>query len=106
MDMTLPKYLRRKPAASYLNDTWGLPTAASTLAKLAVVGGGPSFHSAGRIPLYEIPELDRYAQKKLGKPRRSTSDLANEPPANVGVDSVNRGADAIEDLRDGQIRDQ
>jgi hypothetical protein len=78
--MNLPRYLRRKPAANYLNDTWGVPTAASTLAKMAVVGGGPAFHSAGRIPLYAIEELDRYAKAKLGNPRRSTSDVADEKP--------------------------
>lgn len=74
--MTFPKYLRRKSAALYLNDTWGIPTAASTLAKKAVVGGGPAFHSAGRVPLYALDELDRYAQEKLGRSRRSTSDPA------------------------------
>jgi len=84
--MNLPKYLRRKPAALYLNDSWGLPTAASTLAKMAVVGGGPAFHSAGRIPLYAIEELDRYAKAKLGKPRRSTSDVAAEP--SIGSPSI------------------
>jgi hypothetical protein len=72
--MAFPRYLRRRQAARYLNDDWGLPTAASTLAKLAVVGGGPAFHSAGRIPLYERDELDRYAKAKLGRPRKSTSD--------------------------------
>lgn len=74
--MSFPKYLRRKQAARYLNDEWGLPTAASTLAKVAVLGGGPAFHSAGRIPLYCVEELDRYAKAKLGKPRRSTSEIA------------------------------
>jgi hypothetical protein len=91
--MNSPKYLRRKPAASYLNDGWGVPTAASTLAKLAVTGGGPAFHSAGRIPLYAITELDRYAEQKLGRPRRSTSDVTNEPAANAKTDLVNQGAD-------------
>jgi hypothetical protein len=76
VDMASPKYLRRRQAARYLNDDWGLPTAASTLAKKAVVGGGPVFHSAGRIPLYDRDELDRYAKAKLGKPRKSTSDIA------------------------------
>jgi hypothetical protein len=84
--MHLPRYLRRKPAAHYLNDTWGVPTAASTLAKMAVVGGGPAFHSAGRIPLYAIEELDRYARAKLGNPRRSTSDVVAEPP--MGSQSI------------------
>jgi hypothetical protein len=74
--MASPRYLRRKQAAQYLNDDWGIPTAASTLAKRAVVGGGPSFHSAGRIPLYSLDELDRYARAKLGKPRKSTSEIA------------------------------
>jgi hypothetical protein len=78
--MASPKYLRRRQAARYLNDEWGLPTAASTLAKKAVVGGGPAFHSAGRIPLYSILELDRYAKAKLGNPRRSTSDVVADPP--------------------------
>jgi hypothetical protein len=76
--MASPKYLRRKQAARYLNDDWGVPTAASTLAKKAVVGGGPAFHSAGRIPLYSVEELDRYAKAKLGKPRKSTSDIADD----------------------------
>ena len=74
--MASPRYLRRKQAAQYLNDDWGIPTAASTLAKKAVVGGGPSFHSAGRIPLYSLDELDRYAKAKLGNPRKSTSQVA------------------------------
>src|SRR3954462_7461892 len=72
--MASPRYLRRKQAAQYLNDVWGIPTARSTLAKKAVVGGGPAFHSAGRIPLYSPEELDRYAKAKLGKPRKSTSE--------------------------------
>jgi hypothetical protein len=76
--MTSPKYLRRKQAARYLNDDWGVPTAASTLAKKAVIGGGPAFHSAGRIPLYSVEELDRYAKARLGKPRKSTSDTAGD----------------------------
>ncbi|MEH2566084.1 hypothetical protein [Bradyrhizobium sp. AZCC 2289] len=75
--MSSPKFLRRRLAAKYLSEDWGLPTAASTLAKKAVVGGGPAFHSAGRIPLYDREELDRYAKAKLGKPRKSTSDIAD-----------------------------
>ena len=77
IDMSSPKFLRRRQAARYLSDDWGLPTAASTLAKKAVVGGGPAFHSAGRIPLYDRDELDRYAKAKLGKPRKSTSDIVD-----------------------------
>jgi hypothetical protein len=50
--------------------------APATLAKLAVVGGGPLFHRAGRIPLYAVEELDRYARERLGKAMRSTSDAS------------------------------
>jgi hypothetical protein len=91
--MNSTKYHRRKPAASYLSDKWGIQTAASTLAKLAVIGGGPPFHSAGRFPLYPEEELDRYAKEKLGKLRRSTSDSANEPPASAKSDLGHQGAD-------------
>ena len=79
--MSSTKYLRRKLAANYLSDHWGIQTAASTLAKLAVIGGGPRFHRAGRCPLYPEAELDRYAEAKLGKLRRSTSDSGDEPAA-------------------------
>jgi hypothetical protein len=72
--MSSPKYLRRKPAAQYLREHWGLPCSHNTLAKLAVIGGGPMYRRAGRIPLYSIEDLDRYAEEKLGKQVCSTSD--------------------------------
>jgi hypothetical protein len=73
--MSTPKYLRRKAAAEYLREHWGLPRAANTLAKLAVIGGGPIFRKAGRIPLYAPDDLDQYAEHQLGEPLRSTSDI-------------------------------
>lgn len=72
--MSSPKYLRRKPAAQYLREHWGVPCSPNTLATLAVVGGGPTYRRAGRIPLYSIENLDRYVEQKLGKELRSTSD--------------------------------
>ena len=72
--MSSPKYLRRKPAAQYLREHWGVPCSPNTLAKLAVIGGGPTYRRAGRIPLYSIENLDRYVEQKLGKELRSTSD--------------------------------
>jgi integrase len=68
------KFLRRKDAAEYVRSNWGLPCAPQTLAKLAVVGGGPVFQKAGRYPLYLPHNLDDWAQSKIGKPQRSTSD--------------------------------
>ena len=45
--MRTQKLLRRKAASDYLRETHGLERAPSTLAKLAVIGGGPTFRRAG-----------------------------------------------------------
>jgi hypothetical protein len=74
--------VRRKEAARYLTDAWGIPMSPKTLAKLAVIGGGPLFRKAGRIPLYEILELDRYARGKLSPLVGSTSELDDRNPQN------------------------
>ena len=71
------QFKRRRAAAQYLQDNYGFGTPAS-LAKSAVTGGGPSFHKVGRIVLYEVPELDRWAQAKMSGPMRSTSDSGVE----------------------------
>ncbi len=65
--------LRRKAAARYLQER-GLPVAAQTLAKLAVIGGGPAFQKFGRFPVYSCADLDAWAASRLGPPQRSTSD--------------------------------
>ena len=57
-----PRVYRRAEASSYLKQTWGIARAPSTLAKLACLGGGPRFQSAGRIPLYPETELDEWAR--------------------------------------------
>ena len=67
------RLLRRKEAARYLTDLRGLPIAAQTLAKLAVVGGGPAFRKFGRFPIYDIADLDGWADAKLGRLQHSTS---------------------------------
>jgi hypothetical protein len=78
------KYLRRKEAAEFVRDNWGLPCAAQTLAKLAVVGGGPVFRKAGRYPLYSPEDLDSWAKGRIGNPRRSTSEVDGALPAMIG----------------------
>src|SRR6478736_2953861 len=45
-------FLRRIAAARYIQDRYGLRCSKQTLAKLATMGGGPIFRSAGRTPLY------------------------------------------------------
>jgi hypothetical protein len=72
--MNANRFLRRKAASEYLRDTHGLDRAPSTLAKLAVVGGGPIFRRAGRFPLYSTDDLDGWAVSLLSGPMRTTSE--------------------------------
>lgn len=76
MQEQLPKYLRRSKAAEYVRDTVGIPCSARWLAKLAVEGGGPIFHKAGRFPMYSPADLDRWAEGRIGRAQQSTSDTA------------------------------
>lgn len=69
------KRLRRKEASRYLKERWGIDRAPTTLAKLAVLGGGPVFQKAGRIPLYSTESLDEWADALLTPPVASTSEL-------------------------------
>jgi hypothetical protein len=73
------RFLRRKAASAYLHKTYGLERAPSTLAKLAVIGGGPVFRRMNRVPLYSIDDLDEWVSSKLSGPMRSTSDAPPFP---------------------------
>ena len=73
MDIQFPRLLRRKDAAQFLRERFGVGSAA-TLAKLAVVGGGPPFRKLGRLPLYAPDDLEAWARAKISGPRASTSD--------------------------------
>ena len=66
--------MRRKLASEYLFEEHGVSLSPATLAKLAVIGGGPSFRKDGPFPLYERPDLDTFATVRLGPLRTSTSD--------------------------------
>ena len=68
------RLLRRNDAARYVIDTWGIPVSKQTLAKLAVIGGGPEYRKAGRVPLYDPGDLDAWARSRLGPKQRSTTD--------------------------------
>ena len=71
---TSGRLLRRVEAARYLSDKIGLPCSPRTLAKLAVIGGGPPYRKASRIPLYEPGDLEIWARSRIGGKQRSTSD--------------------------------
>lgn len=68
--------LRRIEAAEHVSANH-FPCSPKTLAKYAVVGGGPKFRKAGRIPLYDVPGLDEWAGAKLSPLVSSTSELRN-----------------------------
>jgi hypothetical protein len=75
--MDIHRKLRRKAASKYLHDVHGVERAPSTLAKYAVIGGGPVFQRMGRDPVYTPVNLDKWVASKLSAPMRSTSDVAS-----------------------------
>lgn len=59
------RYLSRVAAARYVRETYGFPCSPRWLAKLAVVGGGPPYHKAGRSPVYAPEALDAWALARI-----------------------------------------
>jgi hypothetical protein len=72
-DISSPKYMRRKEAAARLRGRYGWG-GYSTLAKLAMTGDGPPMRKVGHMVLYDILELDAWAEAKISGPRYSTSE--------------------------------
>lgn len=72
--MSETKFYRRADAANYLKATYALQVSQAYLAKLAVIGGGPSFHKAGRWPIYSREALDSWATHRLGQAVSSTAE--------------------------------
>ena len=71
--------MRRADAARYLREVHGIPCAPATLAKYACVGGGPVYRKAsGKFPIYAREDLDAWAESRLSKPVRSTSELTKQ----------------------------
>jgi hypothetical protein len=65
----------RPAAARFCTEELGCPVTKATLAKLAVIGGGPLFSKFGRKPLYTEGDLRDWVDSKLSAPVRSTSEL-------------------------------
>jgi hypothetical protein len=72
-----PDRVRRSGASDYVFKEHGVKIAPATLAKLAVLGGGPEYELWGRIPYYPIKKLDEWVLGRLSR-RRSTSDCGSE----------------------------
>jgi hypothetical protein len=69
---------RRKDAARYVRETYGVPCTEEYLAKLAVKGGGPLFEYWGRFPMYDDPDLDLWVESRRSKKVHSTSGLGRD----------------------------
>ncbi len=74
-NVTPTRAFRRVGASAYLLDHYLISMAPSTLAKLASIGGGPSFLKAGRYPVYPIEALDSWARERISPLVKSTADL-------------------------------
>lgn len=61
--------LRRREAAKFLQEL-GYPVAATTLAKLACIGGGPAFERWNRIPLYKKSSLLDWVASRMRPPKK------------------------------------
>lgn len=72
------EFLRRDKAAEFLQERYGAYTV-ETLAKLASVGGGPTFHRFGRFPVYSRADLQDWAQARITGPFSSTAERPARP---------------------------
>jgi hypothetical protein len=88
----LKRDMTRVETARYISDYW-FPCSPKTLAKLAVVGGGPPFRKAGRVPLYGPTSANAWAAGKIGPLVHSTSELA----ANLGRKLIAKKAGEVKD---------
>lgn len=80
--------LRRVEASAYLLEKHGIQRHPRTLAKLAVIGGGPVFRRAGRVPLYTHEALDEFAASITSPTVHSTSELRNHFQKRRGAEPV------------------
>jgi len=61
-----PPRVSRAEASTYLKAQFGISRTAATLAKLACVGGGPKYRRVGkRAVVYDLAELDAWAEKQI-----------------------------------------
>jgi hypothetical protein len=69
------QYFRRAEACDYIEAHYGVRYAIATLAKLAVVGGGPAFIKIGSRPVYTREDLDAWMRSRMSGKKRHTSDV-------------------------------
>ncbi len=67
-----PGFMTRKEVSQYLREIWGFRLQPATLAKWFSKGSdGPLAYKAGRAVIYPRELLDIWAERRLGKPKRS-----------------------------------
>lgn len=71
--MQTPTYYTRNEAEAYLLKH-GIPCTKKTLAKLACIGGGPTYRLFGNKALYKPEDLMAWAESRMSEPRTNTSE--------------------------------
>jgi hypothetical protein len=66
----------RGDAEQYIRTTYDVKCSPGTLAKMAVDGTGPAFRRWGHAVVYEVDDLDSWAQARLSPKVHSTAGLA------------------------------
>jgi hypothetical protein len=82
--------MNRRSASRHLKEKWDQSYKPSTLAKLAVVGGGPEFRYIGRFPDYTEEGLDEWMESRMSRPVRSTRERRQAIGAKAPRLSVHR----------------
>jgi hypothetical protein len=75
MDFGQERRLTRREASELLT-AQGFRIAEATLAKLAVIGGGPQFVKFGRKPLYSTSDLLAWVRSRTSQMKHHTSHAA------------------------------
>ncbi len=102
MSVPTNRRLSRREASSYLEEEHGIIRKPSTLAKLAVIGGGPPFESFNRTPLYRPSELDRWVASIISRLKTSTSDSGSN--SNASERGSTKSAPTIVQRQSGRPR--
>jgi hypothetical protein len=82
--MTVNRYLRRKEAAAYLKENFGVGSVA-LLAQAAMKGTGPVMTYFGAVPLYHVDTLHEWAISRLSAPVLHSKPRPRRPEETPGA---------------------
>jgi hypothetical protein len=75
MERPSRRWLSRPEASAYLLNEYGIRRKPRTLGKDVVYGTGPRYRKDGRAVVYDVADLDDFAESRLSGPVRATSEL-------------------------------